>query len=136
MLMAALALGLLAGCGGGGEKEQELSVEEIVPKTRETTSALRSFHFVFNAENAPTAAAGLNLTFAEGDLVVPDRLRADIAGGLSGVQLTSELVIVGEEDFLKDPFRGDWVDLNFADRKIAAKLNALAEDPLTDGQSK
>jgi len=106
--MVALCLGLLAGCGGGGEKEQELSVEEIVPKTRETTSALRSFHFVFNAENAPAAAAGLSLTFAEGDLVVPDRLRADIAGGLSGVQLTSELVIVGEEDFLKDPFRGDW----------------------------
>lgn len=109
LLLALVAFLLLAACGGEKEeKAAELSVEEIVAQTTEKTSAVTSFHFVFEAESAPTAVAGLSLTFAEGDLVVPDRLRADVAGSLSGVSLTSELVIVGDRDFLKDPFRGEW----------------------------
>jgi hypothetical protein len=32
------------------------------------------------------------------------------------------------ERFNRDPFRDDWVDLNFADRRIAATLKALADE--------
>ena len=117
LLIAVVAFLLLAACGG--EEGQELSVEEIVTQTTEKTSALKGFHFIFSAENAPTAGEGLSLTFAEGDLVVPDRLRADIAGSLSGVSLTSELVIVGEEDFLKDPFRDEWRSFEIGTSPVA-----------------
>lgn len=108
---------LLAGCGG--EKEEELSVGEIVARSTQKTSALKSFHFVLTVENAPPAAQGLNLTFAEGDLVVPDRLQARVMGTLSGIALESELIVVGDQYFLKDPFREEW-------RKLKAGANPVA----------
>ena len=121
---AFLAAGLLAvlavaGCGGGGGGETKLSAAAIAEQTAEKTGAVKSFHFSFNIENAPAGRPGLNLTFADGDLIVPDKLRARVAGTLSGLSLRSELVFFEDQHYLKDPLTGTW-------RKLDAETSPVA----------
>ena len=119
LVSAGLVIAVSAGCGGGGGGGREPSVEEIVRRTAERTAALESFHFRFEIENAPAGKAGLNLTFADGDLVVPNQLRAKVAGTFSGIPLRSELIFFRDQHYLKDPLTGRW-------RKLDAKTGPVA----------
>ena len=111
-LLATAALLALTGCGGSGGGEEAPPVDELVRRATERTGAVKSFHFEFDVENAPTGRPGLNLTFADGNLVVPDRLQAKVAGTLSGISLRSELIFVEDQHYLKDPFTGEWEELD------------------------
>ena len=119
LLAASLLLALAAAGCGGGKKAKQLSVGEIVAQTAKKTAALKSFHFVFKVENAPSGRPGLNLTFADGDLIVPDKLRASVAGTLSGISLKSEIVFVGPKQFLKDPLTQTWRTLETKTSPVA-----------------
>lgn len=123
MRRALLAAGLLAallvaGCGGG-KKGQQLSVAQIVDRTAQKTGAVKSFHFLFKVEHPARSTSGLSLTFADGDVIVPDKLKADVAGTLSGVSLRSQIVFVGPKQFLKDPFSGTWRTLETKTSPVA-----------------
>jgi hypothetical protein len=107
-LLVSFLVVLLGGGCGGGKKPQQLSVAEIVDQTAKKTGTLESFHFVFKVEHPATSAQGLSLTFASGDVIVPGKLRAEVAGSLSGVSLKSNLVFVAPTQFLKDPISGTW----------------------------
>ena len=102
-----IAVALLAGCGGG-KKARQLSVAQIVGQTTAKTAEVKSFHFVLKVEHPAPSTSGLSLTYANGDVIVPDKLRAEVAGTLSGVSLKSSLVIIGATAFAKDPFSGRW----------------------------
>lgn len=94
----------LAGCGGSNEPE--LSPAEVIDRAVEATAGQDSFRFRFDTENPPRVASGLNLTFAEGEVSVPDRLHADVAGTFAGIPLESELVAIGRDEWLENPFGG------------------------------
>ena len=114
-LTAVLAVAGVSGCGGG----EGPSADEIVARTAAETGKVRSFHFVFAIEHVPTGGTGLSLTFAEGDIVVPNRLRADVGGTFLGVPLRSQLVVVDGAYYLKNPLSGKW-------ETIEAKTNPVA----------
>jgi hypothetical protein len=106
--MAGLLLALVvAGCGGGKEAPAA-PPRVIVARDVERTAALRSLHFVFKVEHAPSGGPGLTLTFAEGDLGLPDRLRARINGTFGRTPIQSEIIIIGERSFLQDPLTKKW----------------------------
>jgi hypothetical protein len=106
--IAGLVLALVVlGCGGG-KKAPAPPPRVIVTRDVERTAALRSLHFVFKVEHAPSGAPGLTLTFAEGDLRVPDRLRARINGTFARTPIQSEIIIIGERSFLQDPLTKTW----------------------------
>jgi hypothetical protein len=100
----AIAVLALAGCGESDEPE--LSATEVIDRAVEATAAEDSFRFRLEVENPPRGLSGLNLTFAEGEISVPDRLRADVAGTFSGIPLESELVAIGHDEWLANPFGG------------------------------
>lgn len=110
LLGAALCLGLV-GCGGGAE-DGAPSAQEIVDRSQESTGEVESFHFTLELGDVPLAGAGLAISSAEGDVAVPDRVRASFSGSFAGIGIESELVIVGDEDFLKDPLTGRWRTLD------------------------
>lgn len=99
---AALASLTLAACGGG------TSAADTVEKSIAATEKVQTFHFTLDIRNQPRSTSGLQLTAAEGDIVVPDRMRADVAGTFAGTAITTQLVVVGEETFYKDPLSGSW----------------------------
>jgi LppX_LprAFG lipoprotein len=109
-LAVALVAGLLGtGCGGGGGKEAPAPpTHVIVARGVERTAALKSFHFDLKVEHAPSGAPGLTVTAAQGDLLVPDRLRAQINGTFSRTPVQTEIITVGDRSFLRDPLTKQW----------------------------
>ena len=95
---------LAAGCGGSSGP----SASELVTESVSKTAAVKTFHLVIDVEHVPAPSSGLGLTFVDGDVVVPDRLRGRVGGTFLGVPLSSELVVVGDQYFLKIPFTGKW----------------------------
>lgn len=97
----------LAGCGGDGGGD-EPSASAILDAASEKTAAAESFRFALDVENVPPAASGLSVTSADGAVVVPDRLEAKASGTFSGIPIETELVLVGDDDYFRDPLTGAW----------------------------
>ena len=106
-----------AACGGGSEPKQ--SAAEIVARAATATGAEKRFHFVFDEQNGPKSTSGIHLVFAEGDIAVPDRVKADVSGTLAGVPLRTRLVVAGGKYYITDPFTGKW-------REVSIDLNPVA----------
>jgi hypothetical protein len=102
-LLLAVVL-LAAGCGGSSGPPPE----ELVAASIEKTAAVESFHVVVDIQNVSAGESGLALSFLDGDVVVPDRVQARVSGSFLGVPLSTELIVVGEEYYLKIPFTGRW----------------------------
>ena len=104
-----LAAVAAAGCGGGKKEESNAPPPRtIVSRSVERTSALKSFHFMLKVENAPSGAPGLTITFAEGDLQVPGRLRARVNGTFARAPVQTQIVAVGNKTVLQDPLSKKW----------------------------
>ncbi len=100
-LLLALLL-LVAACGGGGD---EPTVDEIVEAAAQAAPTLESFHFQLGVSNPASSPdrEGLALSAAEGDVVVPRRLRADFQGTYRGLSVDSQIVLIGSRLFLELP---------------------------------
>jgi lipoprotein LprG len=102
ILLALIALA--AGCGGSSGPPPE----ELVADSAEATAAVKSFHVLVDIQNVSAGGSGLSLTFLDGDVVVPDRMKARVSGKFLGLPVSSELVVVDDQYFLKVPFTGSW----------------------------
>ena len=111
-----LLVGLATACGGG---EQQPPAQDIVERAASATRAQQGFHFVFDEKNGPRSTTGVHLVFAEGDIVVPDKVKADVSGTYQGVPLRAQLVVVGGKYYLKDPFTGKWGEVSLNTNPIA-----------------
>ena len=114
-LCVLLLAGLGSGCGGS-DGETKPPVDGIVARSTAAMEAQKRFHFVFDEKNGPKSTSGIHLVFAEGDIAVPDRVKADVSGTLAGVPLRTRLVVAGGKYYITDPFTGKWrevsIDLN------------------------
>jgi lipoprotein LprA len=115
-----VAIGLLvavlaAGCGGDDEAG-EPTAEELVAQAGTAFADAGSFHLVYDFANPPSGGSGLRLTHAKGDVAVSDGaqqgINVEVAGTFSGIPLESQLVIVGDDAYLKDPLIGTWRELD------------------------
>ncbi len=97
----------LSGCGGGG-KTAAPSAQSISERTTTETAAQKSFHFKLEVEHPAPSDSGLSLTLADGDVVVPDRLKAKVAGTFNGIPITSQIVFAGPKQYLLNPLSGTW----------------------------
>lgn len=114
--VATLAVLATAGCGGGGEGP---SAAEIVSESASATEAVQRFHFTLDVQNVPRSGTGLQLTSAEGDVVVPDRARADVAGNFAGIPIRTQVVAIGKDVWLKNPLSGTWEAIDVSTTPIA-----------------
>lgn len=119
-------LALVAGaCKGDKKNEQGQAAPTAVPQpdpavlarqAADQVEALKTFHFVLEHENGGSPIA-LNLTMnrAEGDIVKPDRLRADvdaIATQLGNANVKVRVVSIGDNAQITNPFnRTQWLPL-------------------------
>ena len=103
---AALVLAAaLAGCGGGGSAP---NAGELVSESVAKTTAVKSFHLAVDTENVKPSGSGLSLTFVDGDVLVPDKLKGKVGGTFAGVSISTDLVVVGDTYYLKNPFGNGW----------------------------
>lgn len=114
--LVALTFVLAAGCGGGDEGS---SATELVRQSAERTGEVQSFHFALDVQNVPASGAGLQLTGAEGDVAVPDRASADVTGTFAGVPISTQVIAIGDDVWLKDPLSGDWRAVDVSTTPVA-----------------
>ncbi len=117
LALCAVLVGLAA-CGGKKEAAQATPTPRPDPRTLLNEAADRveqakSFHFVLEHERGSTPIVlQLQMTRAEGDVVKPDRLRADVDAQRSGVRLKLKLVSIGDQSKISNPFNpSQYVDL-------------------------
>ena len=114
---AAVALGLLlAACSCGGKKQQTTGplppAADVLTKAVERAATMKTFHFRLEHENGVSAIPlGLGLTTAEGDVIVPDRMKAKVEAKAGTQPVRVEVIGIGDEAWMTNPFNRQWQPL-------------------------
>jgi len=114
-LLAVVVVGLAA-CGGGAKGPP---APQIVAAATKATAAEKTFHFVFDEQHGPVSKTGVHLIFAEGDIAVPGRIKADVQGTLLGLPLRSQLIVAGGRTYLRNPFTQAWQTVSVGTNPVA-----------------
>ena len=86
------------------------------PTTKQLLTALTknfrsvsAFHVVMSVANPGTATSSqIQIRSANGDVVMPDKVKAQAVVILSGQSVTVNLISVGANQFITDPITGQW----------------------------
>jgi hypothetical protein len=111
-----LALLLLAGCSLPWQQSNTASALGPHPSSAQLLAALQksfrsvtSFHVMMRVRNQGHAASNqIQITSADGDVVMPDRVKAQATVILDGQAVTVDLVSIGKQQFITDPITGQW----------------------------
>ena len=117
MLLPALvfAVFLAVACGGGEDEDGGAplpTAEDILARLVARVDDLETFHFRLEHENGTSPIPlGLELETAEGDVVVPDRMEAEIRAKAGTAIVRVKVIGVGDEGWMTNPFSRDWQPL-------------------------
>jgi hypothetical protein len=117
VLVAALSLAAACGGGGGGKETSPTPAtlppaDEVLSKAVERVGTVKSFHFRLEHENGYSPLPlDLKLRTAEGDIQVPDRMKADLEAEVGGATLKVQIVGIGDEAWMTNPFSREWQPL-------------------------
>ena len=106
LIVAMMLLVGASACGGDEDDNGEsFDAHQVVEDAAETLAAAETFRFELSHANGSTELIqDMEMTDAEGEVVSPDRLRADIDVTLLGQLLEIEVVGIGEQVWISNPF--------------------------------
>ena len=108
-------MSLVIGCGGGssGPRSGDPPAATVISRAATALKDVKAFHFKLDHENGATAIPlNLELTAAEGDVVVPDRLKADVTAKAANTTLSVKLIGIGNDIWITNPFNRQWQKLS------------------------
>jgi hypothetical protein len=113
LLVLPVLLAVACGGGGGGNGGAELpAAEDVLARLVARVDELRTFHFRLEHENGTSPIPlGLELETAEGDVIVPDRMSAEIRAKANGAGARLNVIGVGDEGWITNPFSREWQPL-------------------------
>jgi hypothetical protein len=117
-LFMACAL-LFAGCKLPWQHSQTTTVastlgpkptaQQLIAAVQKNFSTVTAFHVVMKVDNLGTAPDGaIQIRSADGDVVMPDKVKASADVLLSGQVVEIELVSIGDTQYITDPITGQW----------------------------
>lgn len=143
--LAAVALVLLAACGGNGDEVDITGVDaaSLLVEAADRLEQVQSFHFVLEHEGGATEIVrGVLMERAEGDVAGSDRIRVEIEGSLININIKTGIVVIGEQSWFRNPLTARWErqEISLADVFDPATgvtgLMRSARDPLITGTKK
>jgi LppX/LprAFG-like lipoprotein len=116
LILCVACLLFLAGCSlpwqhgatssGLGPKP---SAQQVLATLQKNFRAVSSFHLTMKTDNlGNTDASQIVIRQADGDVLMPDKIRAQADVLLSGQAVTVNLVSVGTHQYITDPITGQW----------------------------
>jgi hypothetical protein len=102
-----LLLLLLVACGGDDSKNSDDApdAQALLKSAADATAAVKSFHFKLEHENGSIALPlNLQLREAEGNVVVPDRLKADVSAKSGSINIDVDVIAIGDKTWITNPF--------------------------------
>jgi len=95
-LLLVLLLLLLVACGGGSTAPD---AHQLITKAQAAIQKVTSYHFNLKAVNIGANAA-LPITSADGDIKVPDRLKATANALFGGSNVQVQLIAIGSQQYI------------------------------------
>jgi len=109
LLLAGMVIAAAACGDDDGDETSQEPADVTLARAAEAIGKLRSFHFVLSHENGTTPIAfGFDLVRAEGDVVSPDRVRADLRAERGRLTASIKVVAIGKDLWITDPIAGKW----------------------------
>jgi hypothetical protein len=94
------------------------TAQQLISAVQKNFRTVTAFHVVMKVENLGTAPDGtIQIRSADGDVVMPDKVKASANVLLSGQVVGVELVSIGDTQYITDPITGQW-------RVVKGVLNA------------
>lgn len=93
----------LPACGGGGPP----SAQQLISNAQTAIQKVTSYHFNLVVDN-PGAATTLVVKSADGDILVPDRLKANASALVLGNVVQVQIITIGSKEYITDPITGKW----------------------------
>lgn len=124
----------LIACGGGDDDAAPTATSgpdaaQLLADAQLAVANLQTFHFSLTQEDATIPIPpSFDLESAEGDVVLPDRLKAELETDVQGINVSVEAIAIGSDTWITNPFTRRWQKqdanlYNYAD--IGALLPAL-----------
>ncbi len=114
-LLLACVLLLLAGCSAPWQHHPTSALgahptaQQLLTALQQNFRTVSSFHVVMRVQNSGKAASSqIQIRNADGDVLMPDKIKAQATVVLSGQPVTVNLVSIGKTQFITDPITGQW----------------------------
>lgn len=120
------------------------TAQQLIATVQKNFRTVSAFHVVMKVDNLGTAPDGaIQIRSADGDVVMPDKVKASANVLLSGQVVGVELVSIGDTQYITDPITGQWrvvkgvlnastlTDPNTGIVSLASKLTSLSK-PVDD----
>ncbi len=106
---------LIAGCSAPWQHHPTSALgahptaQQLLTTLQQNFRTVSSFHVVMRVQNAGKAASSqIQIRNADGDVLMPDKVKAQATVILSGQPVTVNLVSIGRTQFITDPITGQW----------------------------
>ncbi len=85
------------------------TTQQLLAALQKNFRSVSAFHVVMREDNPGAATADkVQIRAATGDVVMPDKVKAQATVILSGQSVTVNLISVGDNQFITDPITGQW----------------------------
>jgi len=106
-ILGLLALVLtLAACGGSSNNVPD--THQLITQAQAAIQKVHSYHFNLAVDNPGTGAA-LIIKTADGDVLVPDKLKAAANVLVFGNVVQVQIVAIGDKQYVTDPITNKWM---------------------------
>ncbi len=137
---------MLAACGENTPTGP--TAQQLISNAQAAIQKVTAYHFNLNAEN-PGSAGLITVESADGDTIVPDKLKANANALILGSVAAVQIVAIKDKQYVTDPITGKWTQttglldprtLSNQQTGIAAILGQIQNpsaptDSTVDGQS-
>ncbi|GAC1567661.1 MAG: hypothetical protein NVS3B14_14390 [Ktedonobacteraceae bacterium] len=94
------------------------TAQQLISTIQKNFRTVTAFHVVMKVDNLGTSPDGaIQIRSADGDVLMPDKVKASANVLLSGQVVAIELVSIGDTQYITDPITGQW-------RVVKGVLNA------------
>ena len=106
-ILGLLALVLtLAACGGSSNNVPD--THQLITQAQAAIQKVQSYHFNLAVDNPGTGAA-LIIKTADGDVLVPDKLKASANVLVFGNVVQVQIIAIGDKQYVTDPITNKWM---------------------------
>ena len=85
------------------------TAQQLITALQKNFRSVKSFHVVMSTQNlSSTTASQVQIRGASGDIIMPDKIKAQAMVLLSGQAVTVNLISIGDTQYITDPITGQW----------------------------
>lgn len=96
---------LLGACGGDNSSAPD--AHQLLTAAKAAIQKVTSYHFNLAVDN-PGTSGTLPIKSADGDILVPDKLKANATALLLGSVVQVQIIAIGTQQYVTNPLTGTW----------------------------